>query len=477
MLVMITCSSILALAITVFELHTSYKHGVADIEKQHNDVQLMFAGVLTEQIWELDDRAAQASIAGLARLDTIDRVELSWEDYSELAAGEKITKAEIESVIPLYKMSHGEDHLLGELHLYSNLLGVRQEIFSLLGVKLLFNFLKTLVVTGVVLYFFHRLANVHLHKISDHAKSLVLGREYKPLKLNRDPEYADDELQTLVDAINGMGCRLQNAFLDSETQQQELESLIQERTEHLELANQQIIEKSRLATIGSLVAMVAHELRNPLGTIKASVDLLNARCKDERDLDVLQRIDRNVERCDKTVEQLRRLGKKSVRHWVVVDLAQWLEDYLETKFVVSPVINFKTNLRSGVWVFIDDFQLDLVVRNILENALQALDHDALGLDRYLSIELKVDQTMAFLQFEDNGIGLNSNVLQHAFDPLYSTKQYGFGMGLAISRNLIESLGGKIDLRSDGPMQGAIVEIRLPLTTQHIPPQQVPVGIV
>ena len=466
-IVMISCSSLLALLITVLELSASFYHGVTTIERTHKQVQLVVADVLTEQIWQLDDRAAQASIEGLVKLNALDRVELSWEDSTKLTAGAAIPEADIQSVFPLFKESNGKKYQLGEVHVYSTLDRLRQEIISSLGIKLLFNFVKTLIVAGVVLYFFHRLATVHINKISKHADSLVLGNNYKPLNLDRRAAFADDELQVMVNAINGLGCRLQKDFIDSENQQARLESLVLERTQHLELADRKLLEKNRLATIGSLVAMVAHELRNPLGTMKASVELLYARCKDEKSLAVLQRIDRNVERCDDTVEQLRRMGKMSDSHWVVVDLAQWLKQYLRDKYVEVPDIELHLNLDADLRVFVDQFQLDLVVRNIIENAQHALKHDDVKNPRKITVDLNRKDDNALLRITDNGVGLNSEIAHRVFDPLYTTKQYGFGMGLAISRNLIISLGGEIQLISEGPMCGATIEISLPLTTQEL----------
>lgn len=466
-IIMISCSSLLALLITATELGLAYYNGVAAIEGGHKQVQLVFADLLTEQIWQLDDRAAQASIEGLVRLNALDRVELSWEDSSMLTAGEKVPEAEIDTIIPLYKESNGRKHLLGELHLYSALDQLRSKIFSELGVRLLFNFIKTLIVTGVVLYFFHRIATVHLNRISKHADSLVFGSQYKPLKLDRRTVAVDDELQVLVNAINGLGDRLQSDFINNENHQARLENLVMERTRHLELANNKLLEKGRLATIGSLVAMVAHELRNPLGSIKASVDLLFARSSDANDLSVLQRIDRNVDRCDQTVEQLRRMGMKSDSHWVVVDLAQWLKKYLRDKYVAIPNIDLHADLEDGLLVFVDQFQLDLVVRNILENAQHALECEAIGQSKVITIDLKTRGERALLRISDNGIGLSAEKLERVFDPLYTTKQYGFGMGLSISRNLITSLGGEIELFSEGTMCGAAIEVSLPLTVQAL----------
>lgn len=462
---MITCSSLLALVVTGFELKSSYSQGVADIEHMHEELILVHGDVLIQQIWSMDENAAQVSIDGLVRLNAIDRVELSWEGYGNWAVGEPLLKADIETVLPLNKLRDGESFSLGELRLMSTLDRLRVEMVSLLGVRLLLNFLKTLVVSFVVLYFFHQIASVHIHKISLHADSLALGASYKPLILDPQSKKPVGELQVLVDAINGMGSRLQQDFIRREHIQSELERLVGERTEHLENANQRLVEKSRLATIGSLVAMVAHELRNPLGSIKASVSLLSARCvEQEEDCYVIRRIERNIDRCDETVEQLRRMGNKSVQHWDIVNFSLWMVDYVENKLQINEGIEVRCEFAPSLMVFVDQFQLDMVVRNLLENAEHAMIDLPENSPRVIALSTCREGEYAQLRVIDSGRGLERATLKKAFDPLFSTKQYGFGMGLTLSKNLVEFLGGELQLSSQGEMQGAVALLRLPLAS-------------
>lgn len=461
---MITCSSLLALVVTGFELSSSYSQGVADIEHMHEELILVHGDVLIQQIWSMDENAAQVSIAGLSRLNAIDRVELSWEGYGNWAVGEPLLKADIETILPLNKLRDGENFLLGELRLVSTLDRLRLEMVSLLGVRLFLNFLKTLIVSFVVLYFFHQIASVHIHKISLHADSLALGASYKPLVLDPGSKKPVGELQVLVDAINGMGSRLQQDFVRREHIQSELERLVGERTQHLEDANQRLVEKSRLATIGSLVAMVAHELRNPLGSIKASVSLLSARCTEGDDNYVIRRIERNIDRCDETVEQLRRMGNKSVQHWDIVNFSSWMADYVEHKLQINESIEVRCDFPPDLMIFVDQFQLDMVVRNLLENAEHAMIDLPDNSPRAITLSTCREGEYALLRVSDSGRGLERATLNKAFDPLFSTKQYGFGMGLTLSKNLVEFLGGELQLSSQGEMQGAVALLRLPLAS-------------
>jgi len=242
---MVSCSSLIALVITAFEVNSSYRQGIADIEEIHSELTLVHSEVLIQQIWALDEYAASVSIQGLQKLKAIDRVELVWHGHEMLSVGEELQSAEIETVYPLYKLRDSDEYLLGDLRLYSTLRELRLEMIALVGVRLFFNLLKTLVVSAVLLYFFHRIATVHLRAISKHADSLALGESYKPLVLDRKNCEGNDELQVLADAINGMGERLQEDYLRSENHQTDLEKLVREHTSHLEAANQRLMEKNR----------------------------------------------------------------------------------------------------------------------------------------------------------------------------------------------------------------------------------------
>lgn len=455
----------LALLITAFDLNAFYRQGISKIEHLHANVELVHSDSLVEHLWSLNDRAAQGVIDGLVRLDYIDRIELRWEEAGEMAAGAPLQSAEVESVFFLGKTRVGQQYPLGELRVYSTLTVLQHEVVSELWQKLLLNLLQALIVSGVVLYCFHRLATVHLHAIALHADSLVLGQSYKSLTLDRSIKLADDDLQSLVNAINGMGCRLQREFLNTKQKKIELEKQVNERTKHLADANQKLLEKSRLITIGSLVAMVAHELRNPLGSIKASVNLLHLRASNADDRKVIERIDRSIERCDQTVEQLRQMGNKSVEHWDVIELGPWLREYVGSKLLLNQGNELRCELADDVRVFVDQFQLDMVVRNLFENAQHAVEARAEHAQRLIVLQLESDEQGALLRLRDTGVGLNELTLKRAFDPLYTTKQYGFGMGLSLSKNLIEFLGGKLTITSEGSHKGAVAEVRLPLAKE------------
>jgi len=155
------------------------------------------------------------------------------------------------------------------------------------------------------------------------------------------------------------------------------------------------------------------------------------------------------------------MSNKSVQHWDVVNLGDWVADYVAHKLVLRRHTELKCDFSPEAYVFVDQFQLDMVVRNLIENAQQSME----GLESHeikrIEITVSQEQDQVALQVSDTGRGLDKELLARVFDPLFSTKQYGFGMGLTLSRNLVEFLGGRLDLSSEGKKLGAVATLCLP----------------
>lgn len=459
---MVMCSSFFALITTGLEVYESYRDGVENIEEKHRNITMVQRDVLSRQALSGDASAAAASVGGLVRLDDIDRVEVEWRSLQRFSAGADLQSPDLTTVFPLEQSRDGLVVKLGELRIYTSYDALRLEVFSLLGLRLLYNLLKTIAVSAALLYFYHQIVVVHLQKMARHAEAMVQNKRFSRFELQRASGHENDELQALANAINDAGDWQRQEFLRREQQRDELQKQVEQRTAHLHEANRQLVDKSRLATIGSLVGMVAHELRNPLGSIKATVRLLAVRDFGAENAGAIARIERNIDRCDTTVEQLRRMSNKSVQHWRVIEFGPWLSDYLGSSEELEDDIDLHCELAPGLWVFVDQFQLELVVRNLLENARHALNDAPGEIRKTIRVRLRKVDDNAVLTITDNGRGLDPEVLSRAFEALYSTKQYGFGMGLTLSRNLVEFMGGTLELCSSGCGQGAVATLVLGL---------------
>jgi signal transduction histidine kinase len=219
----------------------------------------------------------------------------------------------------------------------------------------------------------------------------------------------------------------------------------------LKAAQDELLRQERLATLGKLTATVSHEIRNPLATIRASAFALDRKTRDkglgvERALD---RIERNITRCDNIITELldyTRMGKLKPQPVLFDD---WLQQVLDEQ-ICPKGITLSQKLAAEVEVLLDLERFRRVIINLVDNACQAmLEWDkSNNLPLVLSIQSKVVDRQLRISISDTGPGIPPDVLPHIFDPLYSTKGFGVGLGLSIVQEIINQHSGKIEITSE-----------------------------
>jgi PAS domain S-box-containing protein len=250
---------------------------------------------------------------------------------------------------------------------------------------------------------------------------------------------------------------------------QHLDGAIFDVTAHRHL-EEELTRKEQLATIGTVAATVSHELRNPLAAIRNSLATVSLRTRD-KGLGVepaLERADRNIERCARIIYDL--LEYTQPRHLTrtVTELDRWLKHALSGQAMPAG-ITLATDLAVGGMVAIDGEQLTQVINRVIENAVGALTspawHPAEQHPRRITVASAVAGPHVRLTIADTGPGIPADVLPRVFEPLFTTRNFGAGLGLPITRQIIEQHGGTIDIASP-PEGGATVTIWLPQQAQQ-----------
>jgi PAS domain S-box-containing protein len=256
---------------------------------------------------------------------------------------------------------------------------------------------------------------------------------------------------------------------DEDGNLQHLDGAIFDVTAHRHLEDE-LTRKEQLATIGTVAATVSHELRNPLAAIRNSLATVALRTRD-KDLGVepaLERADRNIERCARIIYDL--LEYTQPRHLArtATDLDQWLERALQER-TLPEGISLTTDLAAASTVSIDGAQLAQVINRLIENAVGALTAPAWHPDdrhpRRITVASAVAGPHVRLTIGDTGPGIPADVLPRVFEPLFTTRNFGAGLGLPITRQIVEQHGGTIDIASP-PEGGATVTIWLPRLAQQ-----------
>jgi PAS domain S-box-containing protein len=246
---------------------------------------------------------------------------------------------------------------------------------------------------------------------------------------------------------------------------EELEDRVVERTRELQAAQAELVRIERLATLGQLTATVSHELRNPLGTIRNSartLGLMNGTPTMRRTVD---RIEANIVRCDRIISELLDYSRERELLLQTVDLPSFLEGVISE---VPVVRDHKVAVHFAIeemTVRIDPERLERAVRNLIDNAVQsAEDPDRAGAwpeGFVLTVEGTTGGRTAIIRVSDNGPGIPGDVIPRVFEPFFSTRGFGVGLGLPLVKRIIEQHGGAIAIESTAGI-GTRVTLSLPL---------------
>lgn len=222
---------------------------------------------------------------------------------------------------------------------------------------------------------------------------------------------------------------------------------------------EQLIRADRLAAMGELTAGVAHEVRNPLGVIKASVQLLeDANCDAQRIHNSAEVIKQEIDRLDKVVKALLDFGRPSTPTMTRIDVTEIVRDVVlfTDRFAKQSNVKIETDLPEGLpEVMGDPDQLKQVFLNLVTNAVQAMEAQG-G-----TISVSGRSTNGYLEVTvaDNGPGIPQEDLSKVFDPFFTKRAEGTGLGLTIVHRILDEHDGHIEVES-GP-QGTKFVVSLP----------------
>ena len=233
----------------------------------------------------------------------------------------------------------------------------------------------------------------------------------------------------------------------------------------------QLAVQQKMATVGQLTATVSHELRNPLGTIRTTVFNLRDRL-DGGDSEIkrsLDRLERSVVRCDNIINDLLDFSRHREAHPEPTPLDAWLRDLLaEQEWPEWLEMEFNAGAE-GLAIDLDQDRFRRAVINLVENAIQAMEevhgNEAQRPCR-LAVRTHCTEDRVEVTVSDSGPGMTPEVLEEIFEPLYSTKTYGVGLGLPTVRQIMEQEGGGVSIHSD-PGTGTESVLWLPLTGRNI----------
>jgi two-component system, NtrC family, sensor kinase len=270
------------------------------------------------------------------------------------------------------------------------------------------------------------------------------------------PVSSNDELGDLAEEFNLMSTALTSQEQEIRALNRGLEEKVLARTEELAEKNrilldtrQELVRVEKLAAIGELAAGVAHEINNPLAIIRGNTELVqvalpeDSPCQEEMEI-----ITRQLSRVERIVANLLRFARRERKQYGRTDVNLVLEEILRqvghqipmTGIVVATAFD-----RDGAVVEGDADQLQQVFTNLIINAVQAMPDGGT-----LTVATRADQGggSCTVTIGDSGCGIPPENLEQVFNPFFTTRANGIGLGLSVSYGIIRDHGGDINVESD-----------------------------
>lgn len=242
-----------------------------------------------------------------------------------------------------------------------------------------------------------------------------------------------------------------------EEQRSNLEYLVEEKT-------QAVLKSERLSAIGELSGRLAHDLRNPLAVMKMSIDLIkqhpaDAKISDNIITKRLDLIEKSIDRISHQIDDVLGYVRNSPLKLSTASLRTIILGSIDKVNVPHDVTI--TVSDSDAVISCDSIKLDAVFINLIVNAIQAIPKGGT-----IEIQIKSNNDDIVIDFIDSGIGIPEEFMDKIFEPLFTTKQKGTGLGLASCKNIIEQHNGKISVKNN-PTTFTITLPKIPELTKSI----------
>lgn len=458
-------SSLATLILTAGQLILDYRRDLEKLQNNFTIIQNTYLDSMAEHLWSYDTRLLEIQLDGISRLNGISYLNLVADDRNIYQFGTSNSQRQSHRQFAIVHKNTQE--VLGHLNVELDIQNLRASYIKQAFWIFIGQGAKTLVVVFVLFYLFNQILVVHIQQIAEYLKARGTS-PYRDLSLKRPKTKHDDELDILVASINLFRSELLEANQKLENLNQALEQKVLERTqqltaknESLEKAMQQIkrmqatlVAQERLASLGSLTASVAHEIRNPLNFVLNFSELL----VESRDIEEAKEVSRVIlkhsQRIDQIVRSMQILSGYDSDVLESADLNEILkqacQDVITSRSLSAgftpPKVAF--HLSQAVQLPVYASSLSRALYNLIDNAINALDKKVFTSDEptpELTLTTVLKDDMVDIIVRDNGVGIPLILGDKIFDPFLSTKAAGegAGLGLTVAVNIAQKHGGTL----------------------------------
>ncbi|OGS35126.1 MAG: hypothetical protein A2474_01705 [Elusimicrobia bacterium RIFOXYC2_FULL_34_12] len=263
-------------------------------------------------------------------------------------------------------------------------------------------------------------------------------------------EIEEKDIRNLSTFTNQAGLAIDNARLFEMEKNfvEELKRQVDIAKRELEQTQSQLIKSERLSALGEMAAVVAHEVRNPMASIRASAQRISKKiANDDPNKKYTRYIIEESDRLERVVKNILMFSGETAPQLIESDLGKLIEDvlyFLQPEIESSQVQIVKMLDESIVMLKIDPALIRQVLLNIIQNAVHFMVNRE---RRELKVATMQDGSNIVLEISDTGPGIPEENVKKIFDPFFTTKPSGTGLGLTISNRIIEAHKGRIELHS------------------------------
>ena len=323
-------------------------------------------------------------------------------------------------------------------------------------------FVAALLVMGVAFFVSWLVANFLTKPLSNLTKTVVQiaqGDWQREIKSSS----ATNEIGLLAQSLNQM----KNTFFQSLEEVRQVNQELQTVNANLKTAQAQLMQATKLASLGEMATGIAHELSQPLQIIQMSMELGKEDIAAQNYKGATEHfaiIERQIDRAATIISHLKAFGRKtSSAQLKEVSINQIIEDSLiliDNLFRNQNIALVKELANGLPWIRGNSIQLEQVLLNLLLNARDALRERP---EKIIKIRSWKEEQHLKIEIEDNGLGMEEAIQNQIFDPFFTTKEEGegTGLGLSISHSIIQQHQGTLQVRSVS-QQGTVFTISLPI---------------
>lgn len=298
---------------------------------------------------------------------------------------------------------------------------------------------------------------------------------------------SSDEIGELARSFNAMSSQLKAEHNENVAWTQTLEQRVDQKTRELKRAHEHALHTEKMASIGKMAAVLAHEINNPLSGILTYAKLLRKWIDNEdvgknRRREICESLDliaAESRRCGDLVKNLLTFSRTTPMHLQPTNLNRVIEQSLRLIQHQLDLANVQVQLQLDQnlpEVVCDGAQIEQVLLALMMNALDAMPQ---GGNLWVTTTIDVSEEIVRITVRDDGAGISPDILPRLFEPFLTTKETGkgVGLGLAISRSILERHNGKIEVQSELG-RGTTFTIELPCEAEahHVPEKDVTAAV-